>query len=235
MTLHQEGLDAGNFRDDGDSIHATIYTPSGRFLDVNTLGLRRSLSRWKNRSGSCKGSETDVENEALFSLKSGSHPRRPSARRDAEADLLQPARSCGRHLAGCDPKCQVGPGQHARYRDGSLPALRPRGWALADRNYWSSDLFDRLEVRGLVLLAPFKSRKNDSEKRWSGRLTRMRRRVETARGQLTGRFNAKKVWAMDRWHPWSRWTRKVASHTMAVLLCRREGLPPLRFAELVER
>ena len=113
-----------------------------------------------------------------------------------------------------------------------------RGWALADRSYWSPDLFDRLEARELALLAPFKSRKGSSKKhrkRWSGRLTRMRRRVETVIGQLTGRFNAKKVWAMDRWHAWSRWMRKVASHTMAVLLCQRERLPPLRFAELVER
>lgn len=112
-----------------------------------------------------------------------------------------------------------------------------RGWALADRNYWSPDLFEQMEKEGLALLAPFKSRKSESKehkKRWSGRLTRMRRRVETVIGQLTERFNAKKVWAMDRWHAWNRWIRKVTSHTMAVLLCRREGLPPLRFAELID-
>ena len=87
-----------------------------------------------------------------------------------------------------------------------------QGWALADRNYWSPALFDRLEARGLALLAPFKSRKGGSgrKKRWSGRLTRMRRRVETVIGQLTGRFNAKKVWAMDRWHAWSRWKSSSA-------------------------
>ncbi len=112
-----------------------------------------------------------------------------------------------------------------------------KGWALADRNYWSPDLFERMERERLSLLAPFRSRKGGSEehkKRWSGRLTRMRRRVETVIGQLTGRFNAKKVWAMDRWHAWNRWIRKVTSHTLGVWLCRREGLPPLRFAELID-
>ena len=82
-----------------------------------------------------------------------------------------------------------------------------RGWALADRNYWSPDLsWGRMKRAGLSLLAPFKTRAGGNEeqkKRWSGRLTRMRRRVETVIGQLTGRFSAKKVWAMDRWHAWS--------------------------------
>ena len=55
-----------------------------------------------------------------------------------------------------------------------------RGWALADRNYWSPDLFRRLKAGALSLLTPFKSRKisddKEAEKRWSGRLTRLRRR-----------------------------------------------------------
>lgn len=41
------------------------------------------------------------------------------------------------------------------------------------------------------------------------------------------------VWARDRWHVYLRWMRKVASHTMTVLLCRCEGLSPLRFSELI--
>jgi hypothetical protein len=32
---------------------------------------------------------------------------------------------------------------------------------------------------------------------------------------------------------WSRWLRKLLSHTIAVYLCQRSGLPPLRFAQLV--
>jgi len=31
----------------------------------------------------------------------------------------------------------------------------------------------------------------------------------------------------------SRWLRKLVSHTIAVLLCRQQGLSPLQFADLV--
>jgi hypothetical protein len=61
-----------------------------------------------------------------------------------------------------------------------------------------------------------------------------RRRIETVIGRLVGRFNAKNVWAMDRGHAVSRWLRKMASRTMGVLLCRQQGRPPLRFAELID-
>jgi len=69
-----------------------------------------------------------------------------------------------------------------------------KGWTLADSNYWSPDLFERLEKGSLSLLAPSKSKKKSKKEgtkehkgRWSGLLTRMRRRVETVIGQLTGR------------------------------------------------
>ena len=32
-----------------------------------------------------------------------------------------------------------------------------------------------------------------------------------------------------------RWLRKLLSHTVAMLLCRKAGLPPLAFAQLVAR
>lgn len=35
------------------------------------------------------------------------------------------------------------------------------------------------------------------------------------------------------WHLWSRWLRKILSHTMAILLCQRAGLSPLQFARLL--
>jgi hypothetical protein len=45
--------------------------------------------------------------------------------------------------------------------------------------------------------------------------------------------NAKKVWARDAWDLRSRFSRKILSHTVAVLLCRRADLGPLRFSELL--
>jgi hypothetical protein len=109
---------------------------------------------------------------------------------------------------------------------------RAKGVSLADRNYWSPRLFERLRSRGLRLLAPFKMKTHETSP-WPITLTQKRRRIETVIGQLTERFHAKKVWARDRWHVYSRWIRKITSHTMAVLLCREQGLPPLRFAELI--
>jgi hypothetical protein len=64
-------------------------------------------------------------------------------------------------------------------------------------------------------------------------VTPARRRLETVIGQLTERYHAKRVWARDAWHLWSRWLRKLLSHTMAVFLCQRAGLGSLRFADLI--
>jgi hypothetical protein len=52
-------------------------------------------------------------------------------------------------------------------------------------------------------------------------------------GQLVERYHAKRVWARDAWHLWSRWQRKLLSHTLAVYLCQQTGLGPLRFADLL--
>ena len=51
--------------------------------------------------------------------------------------------------------------------------------------------------------------------------------------RLTERFHAKRVRARDEWHLMARWLRKLASHTLAVLLCQRAGLAPLAFARLL--
>jgi hypothetical protein len=37
----------------------------------------------------------------------------------------------------------------------------------------------------------------------------------------------------DAWHLWSRWQRKLLSHTVAVYLCQQTGIGPLRFADLL--
>jgi hypothetical protein len=57
--------------------------------------------------------------------------------------------------------------------------------------------------------------------------------VETVIGQLVGRYHLRRVWARDAWHLWSRWQRKLLSHTMAVYLCQQQGLGSLRFAKLL--
>lgn len=106
------------------------------------------------------------------------------------------------------------------------------GYLLGDRNYWSPDFSTQAKERDLDVLTPEKSRTRERQP-WPVRLTQMRRRIETIFGQLVERYNAKKVWARDRWHLVSRWLRKVLSHTLGVLLCQRSGLAPLRFSELL--
>jgi len=113
-----------------------------------------------------------------------------------------------------------------------LLPFEEEGWALGDRNYWSPKLAKPLGEEGLCLLAPYKSKKEKEP--WPRWLTQKRRRIETVISQLVGRYQAKRVWARDRWHLTSRWLRKTLSHTVCVLLCQEEAdLPPLRFAELL--
>jgi hypothetical protein len=107
-----------------------------------------------------------------------------------------------------------------------------RGWALGDRNYWSPALSAKLAEQGLRLLAPYRSAKRE-QSRWPYFLVQKRRRIETVIGQLVERFHAKRIWARDRWHFFSRWLRKVMAHTLFVRLCQQQELLPLRFAELV--
>jgi hypothetical protein len=105
------------------------------------------------------------------------------------------------------------------------------GWTLADRNYGSPRLAHQLADQGAWLLAPPRGKAR------SGRpppwLVGKRRRVETVIGQLTGRYHLKRVWARDGWHLWSRWQRKLLSHTLAVYLCQQTGLGSLRFPDLL--
>jgi hypothetical protein len=106
------------------------------------------------------------------------------------------------------------------------------GWALGDRSYWSPARAELLANQGVWLLAPSRSVKAPGPG-LPRRLTQARRRIETVIGQLVERYHAKRVWARDAWHLWSRWQGKLLSHTLAVYLCQQHGLGSLRFADLL--
>ena len=106
------------------------------------------------------------------------------------------------------------------------------GWALGDGGYWSPSLRAELAPAGLKLIAP-PPRTKAGAVRWPARLVQMRRRIETVLSQLAERYHAKRVRARDEWHLASRWLRKLASHTVAVLLCQRAGFAALAFAQLL--
>jgi hypothetical protein len=107
------------------------------------------------------------------------------------------------------------------------------GWVLGDRAYWSPARAGVLADQGVWLLAPPSRSAKRPGPHLPGRLTQARRRIETVIGQLVERYHAKRVWARDAWHLWSRWQRKLLSHTLAVYLCQQQGLGSLRFADLL--
>jgi hypothetical protein len=72
-----------------------------------------------------------------------------------------------------------------------------RGWALGDRAYWSPARAERLGEQGTWLLAPPSRSAKGPVPRLPGWVTPTRRRVETVIGQLTGRYQLKRVWARD--------------------------------------
>jgi Transposase DDE domain len=117
----------------------------------------------------------------------------------------------------------------------AVPALaeRTRGQLLGDRNYHAPALAQELAAHDVRMLAPYRWASRDPWPAWSALLSRFRYRIDTVFGQLVERYHAKKVWARDSWHLWSRLLRKVLSHTLAVLLTIQAGQPPLQLAHLV--
>ena len=128
--------------------------------------------------------------------------------------------------------CDLAPGNVADAAMADEVSTEAAGTLLGDRAYWSPATRERLAERGLTLLAPFRLKSRDPAP-WPWWLTQIRRRIETVFGQLVGRLNAKAVWARDVWHLTSRWYRRLCAHTLGVVLCQAEGLPPLRFCELI--
>ena len=106
------------------------------------------------------------------------------------------------------------------------------GWALGDGGYWSPSLRAELAPAGLNLIAP--PRTKPGAVRWPAWLVQMRRRIETVLSQLVERYHAKRVRARDEWHLIARWMRKLASHTVAVLLCQRAGVAALAFRHILK-
>jgi hypothetical protein len=107
------------------------------------------------------------------------------------------------------------------------------GLIIGDRNYYSSNTRQELAGMGVELLAPYYSKKRDSDPQRSAFLSRLRYRIDTVFSQLTERYCLKRVWARDLWHLASRLLRKVLSHTVAFLLNHRMGNPPLQLAKLL--
>jgi len=104
---------------------------------------------------------------------------------------------------------------------------------IGDRNYWNPDGRPQLLGQGFDLQAPFRKASSDPMPKRSAVLSRLRQIIEPVIGQLATRFHCQRTWARDLWHLTSRVTRKLLSHTAAVLLNLRQGNPPLQLNLLI--
>jgi hypothetical protein len=105
--------------------------------------------------------------------------------------------------------------------------------ALGDRNYWNPDGQPILQDQQIQLIAPFRKKSSDPDPIRSSWITKLRQIIEPVIGQLATRFHCQRTWARDLWHLTSRLTRKILSHTAAVLINQRQGNPMLQLEGLI--
>nr|WP_220210909.1 hypothetical protein [Reticulibacter mediterranei] len=109
-----------------------------------------------------------------------------------------------------------------------------RGIVLGDRNYWLPDLQSSLRSKGLLLQAPFRLAHSPKAKAYQSKvLGRVRYLIDTVFGQLTDRWNLKRVWASDLWHLRNRLLRAVLMHTLCFWMNQQDEAPRLQFDRLV--
>ena len=104
-----------------------------------------------------------------------------------------------------------------------------------DKGYLRPELKHYFKYQDIDLQTPYRKNMTDSRsKEAMARLMNARRKIETVIGQLTERFHIQKVRAKDLWHLTHRITRKILSHTIAVILNIRLGNPPLQLESLIQ-
>lgn len=115
-----------------------------------------------------------------------------------------------------------------------LDLHRIEGMLLGDKGFIRPILNEELSRQGLNLQTPLRDNMKDSRsiafRNW---MMASRRLVETVIGQLTERFQIENNRARDLWHLVSRLYRKVAAHTLCILLNRQLGRPNLQFDGLI--
>lgn len=104
-----------------------------------------------------------------------------------------------------------------------------------DKGYLRPELKHYFMYQDIDLQTPYRKNMTDSRsKEAMARLMNARRKIETVIGQLTERFHIQKLRAKDLWHLTHRITRKILSHTIAVILNTRLGNPPLQLESLIQ-
>jgi hypothetical protein len=86
---------------------------------------------------------------------------------------------------------------------------------------WRPPLKEKGLGQDLIWLTPYKSAKRE-KKPWPRSLSHKRYFKDTVFGKLTERFYAEKVRARDAWHFFSRWLRRILSHTITFFFCHQD-------------
>ena len=108
------------------------------------------------------------------------------------------------------------------------------GVVLGDRNYWLPDLQALLRTKGIFLQAPFRKAHSPKAAAYqSPVLGRVRYLIDTVFGQLTDRFEMKRIWARDLWHLRNRFLRSILMHTLCFFFNQQDEAPLLQFDRLV--
>lgn len=108
------------------------------------------------------------------------------------------------------------------------------GVVLGDRSYWLPDLQAFLRTKGIVLQAPFRKAHSPQAAAYNSPvLGRVRYRIDTVFGQLTDRFEVKRVWARDLWHLRNRLLRSFLMHTVGFFFNQQDQAPYLQLDRLV--
>ena len=115
-----------------------------------------------------------------------------------------------------------------------LQLQRIDGILLGDKGLIRPQLKQDLAKQGIDLQTPLrKNMKDDRSGPLRNWVTSTRRLVETVIGQLTERLQMENNRARDLWHLVSRLYRKVAAHTLCIVLNRQLGRPQLQLDGLV--
>ena len=108
------------------------------------------------------------------------------------------------------------------------------GLLLGDKGFIRPSLTDDLAQIDISLQTPLRDNMHDSRpKSFVQRIVSTRRRVETVIGQLAGRFSIERTGARKLWQMVTRIYRKVAAHTLCVLINKSLARPLLDFEGLV--
>ncbi|MFY9329477.1 MAG: transposase [Georgfuchsia sp.] len=111
---------------------------------------------------------------------------------------------------------------------------RIAGLLLGDKGFIRPRLKEDLSRHGIDLQTPLRDNMKESRSaRFRHWMMASCCLVETVIGQLTERFQIENNRARDLWHLVSRLYRKVAVHTLCILINRQLGRPNLHFDGLV--